>query len=134
VDVVSAVLQRSPRPPVSPTPRAKRLLWAVAMLDVMAAVWMGTTGDWLDHQSRVSAVITLGGNHLLVFWLAVVAFAILAVLAPFTGGFATLNRVQLGALAGAGVISVVALAGVISVVGLVVGVVLLVAILGRALL
>ena len=62
------------------------------------------------------------------------AFAILAVLAPLTAGFATVTRIQLGALAAAGVVSVLALAGIISVVGLVVGVVLLVAILGRALL
>jgi hypothetical protein len=125
------VLQRSPGP-VSPTPRAKRMLWAVATLDVMAATWMITAGDWLDRQSRVSAVVTLGGHHLVVFWLAVLAFAILALLAPFTGGFASVTRTQLGALALAGVVSVVALAGIVSVVGLVVGVVLLVAIIGRA--
>jgi hypothetical protein len=126
------VLQRSPGP-VSPTPRAKRMLWAVATLDVMAATWMITAGDWLDRQSRVSAVVTLGGHHLVVFWLAVLAFAILAVVAPLTGGFATLAGVELGALSIAGVVSVVALAGILSVVGLVVGVVLLVAVLGRAL-
>jgi hypothetical protein len=117
---------------MSPTPRARRLLWVIAMLDVMAATWMLTAGDWLDHQSRVSAVVTLGGHHLVVFWLAVLAFAILALLAPFTGGFASVTRTQLGALAFAGVVSVVALAGIVSVVGLVVGVVLLVAIIGRA--
>jgi hypothetical protein len=117
---------------MSPTPRARRVLWVIVMLDVMAATWMLTAGDWLDHQSRVSAVVTLGGHHLVVFWLAVLAFAILALLAPFTGGFASVTRTQLGALAFAGVVSVVALAGIVSVVGLVVGVVLLVAIIGRA--
>jgi hypothetical protein len=127
------VLQRSSGP-VSPTPRAKRVLWAVTTLDVMAATWMITAGDWLDHQSRVSAVVTLGGHHLVVFWLAVLAFAILAVLAPLTGGFVTVTRIELGVLAFAGVVSVVALAGILSAVGLAVGVVLLVAILGRALL
>jgi hypothetical protein len=117
---------------MSPTPRARRVLWAITVLDVMAATWMHTAGDWLDHQSRVSAVITLGGHHRVVFWLAVLAFAILAVLATLTGGFATISRIQLGALAFAGVLSVLALAGIISVIGLVVGVVLLVAIVVRA--
>ena len=51
-----------------------------------------------------------------------------------TGGFAAVNQVHVAALSIAGVGSVVALAGMVSVVGLVVGVVLLVAILGRALL
>jgi hypothetical protein len=125
------MLQRSPAP-ISPTPRARRVLWGITMLDVMAATWMLTAGDWLDHQSRVSAVVTLGGHHLVVFWLAVFAFAILAVVAPLTGGFALVNRVHVGALSIAGVFSVVALAGIVSVVGLVVGVVLLVAIIGRA--
>ena len=116
--------------PVSPSPRAKRVLWALATLDVMAAVWMLTAGEWLDHRS---AVMTLGGHHLVVFWLAVLAFAILAVVAPLTGGFATVGWIALAALSIAGVVSVVALAGMLSVVGLVVGVVLLVGFLGRAL-
>lgn len=125
------MLQRSPGP-ISPTPRARRVLWAITMLDVMAATWMMTSGDWLDYQSRVSAVVTLGGRHQVVFWLAVAAFAILAGVATLTGGFTTLSRIQLGALAFAGVLSVLANAGVISVVGLVVGVVMLVAIVVRA--
>ena len=70
------MFQRSPAEPVSPTPRAKRLLWAVLTLDVMAATWMIAAGDWLDHGSRVTAVITLGGHHLVVFSLAALAFAI----------------------------------------------------------
>ena len=114
--------------------RARRLPWALAGLDVMAAAWMISAGDWLDRQSRVTAVITLGGHHLVVLWLAVLGFGILAVLAPLTGGFAQLNRAQLVALSIAGVISVVAVAGIASVAALVVGTVLLVALLGRALL
>ena len=55
-------------------------------------------------------------------------------LAPLTGGFAELNRVQLVALSVAGVLSVVAVAGIASVAALVVGTVLLVALLGRTLL
>jgi hypothetical protein len=129
------VLQRDPGldARVSLPDRARRLPWLLAGLDVMAAAWMISAGDWLDHQSRISAVITLGGHHLVVLSLAVFGFCILAVLAPLTGGFAALNRLQLVALSIAGVVSVVAVAGVASVVALVVGAVVLVALLGRAL-
>ena len=123
------MFQRAPEP-VSPSPRAKRVLWALATLDVMAAVWMLTAGEWIDHRSPV---MTLGGHHLVVVWLAVLAFATLAVVAPLTGGFATVGRIALAALSIAGVVSVVALTGMLSVVGLVVGVALLVGLLGRAL-
>jgi hypothetical protein len=93
---------------------------------------MISAGDSLDEQSRVTAVITLGGHHLVVLGLAVLAFAILAVLAPTTAGFAVASRPQLAALAVAGVVSTVALAGILSVAALVVSVVLLLAILLRA--
>lgn len=128
------MLQQKPDTQLSLPDRARRLPWALAGLDVMAAAWMISAGDWLDRQSRVSAVITLGGHHLVVLWLAVVGFGILAVLAPLTGGFAELNRVQLVALSVAGVLSVVAVAGIASVAAFVVGTVLLVALLGRTLL
>ena len=98
----------------------------------MAAAWMISAGDWLDHQSRVSAAVTLGGHHLVVLWLAGFAFAVLAVVAPTSGGFAVVNRPQLAALSVAGAESAVALAGILSVVGLVVGVALLVALVARA--
>lgn len=113
--------------------RARRLLWAVATLDVMAASWMIAAGDWLDRHSRVSSVITLGGHHLVVLWLAMIGFVILAVLAPMTSGFATVNRTQLVALSIAGVASVTAVAGVLSVAALVLGVAGVIAIVGRAL-
>jgi hypothetical protein len=130
------VLQRDPgtETHVSLPDRARRLPWALAAFDVMAAAWMIAAGDWLDQTSRVTSVVTLGGHHLVVLWLAVLGFAILAVLAPLTGGFAELNRIQVVALSVAGVVSVVAVAGVASVAALVVGSVLLVALLGRALL
>jgi hypothetical protein len=130
------VLQRDPGTDthVELPDRARRLPWALAGLDVMAAAWMIAAGDWLDHASRVTSVITLGGHHLVVLWLAVLGFGILAVLAPLTGGFAELNRIQVVVLSIAGVVSVVAVAGVASVAALVVGSVLLVALLGRALL
>jgi hypothetical protein len=113
--------------------RARRLLWIVAMLDVMAASWMIAAGDWLDTYSRVTSVVTLGGHHLVVLWLALIGFAILAVLAPMTSGFAAANRVQLVALSIAGVASAAAFAGTLSVAALVAGVVAVIGILGRAL-
>jgi hypothetical protein len=113
--------------------RARRLPWLLAGVDVMAASWMHAAGDWLDRTNRVTSVITLGGHHLVVLWLAVLGFAILAVLAPLTGGFAQLNRIQLVALSVAGVVSVVAVAGIVSVAALVVGLALLTALVGRAL-
>jgi hypothetical protein len=113
--------------------RARRLLWVVATLDVMAASWMIAAGDWLDRHSRVSSVVTLGGHHLVVLWLAMIGFVILAVLAPMTSGFATVNRTQLVALSIAGVASVTAIAGVLSVAALVLAVAGVIAIVGRAL-
>jgi len=128
------VLQRDPGldARVSLPDRARRLPWLLAAVDVMAAAWMIAAGDWLDRTNRVTSVITLGGHHLVVLWLAVLGFGILAVLAPLTGGFAELNRIHLVALSLAGVLSVVAVAGIASVAALVVGTVLLVALLGRA--
>ena len=128
------MLQQNPDTQVSLPDRARRLPWLLAGGDVMAASWMISAGDWLDRASRVTSVVTLGGHHLVVLWLAVLGFGILAVLAPLTGGFAELNRIHLVALSVAGVVSVVAVAGVASVAALVVGSVLLVALLGRALL
>lgn len=118
------------RSPLSPGSR--RGLWALAMIDMMAVPWMLTVGEWFDNTSRVTSVITLGGHHVLVLWLAAIGFAILVAIAPTTGGFAEVNRLQTTIMAVAGAISVVALAGVLSVVALVIGVVLLVALLGRA--
>jgi hypothetical protein len=113
--------------------RARRLLWVVAALDVMAASWMIAAGDWLDRYSRVTSVVTLGGHHVVVLWLALAGFAILAVLAPMTNGFATANGVHLVALSIAGVASVAAFAGMLSVAALVAGVAGLIAVIGRAL-
>jgi hypothetical protein len=128
------VLRSRPTTATGLSYRARRLLWALATLDVMAAAWMISAGDWLDHQSRVTAAVTLGGHHLVVLWLAVAGFLILAVVAPMSGGFAVVSGVQLAALSVAGVASVVALAGILSVVGLVVGAVLLVVVVARAVL
>jgi hypothetical protein len=131
---VVAVLQKAreydSRSPLQP--RTRRGLWKLALANAAAAVWMYSVGGWLDETSRVSSVITLGGHHVLVFWLAVVGFGILAATASMTGGFAEVTRLQAILIAVAGAMSVVALAGVISVLSLVVGVVLLISLLGRA--
>jgi hypothetical protein len=132
VEVVT-VLQQKPDYRLVLPHRARGRLWILAGLNVMAAAWMIAAGEWLDRTNRVTSVITLGGHHLVVLWLAVLGFAILAVLAPLTGGFAQLNRIQLVALSVAGVVSVVAVAGIVSVAALVVGLALLTALVGRAL-
>ena len=36
---------------------------------------MIAVGTWLDHTSRLTKVITLGGNHVLVLIMALVGFA-----------------------------------------------------------
>ena len=115
-------------------PGGRRTLWVLMALNVMAAAWMLAAGDRLDRYSAVTAVVTLGGHHLVVLGSAGFAFAILAVLAPMTAGFSVATGPQLAMLAIAGVASTVAFAGVLSVVVLVVGVALLVALVGRALL
>jgi hypothetical protein len=129
---VVTVFQQKPGTRLELPDRARRRLWTVAGVDVMAASWMISAGDWLDRASRLTSVITLGGHHLVVLWLAVLGFGILAVLAPLTGGFGELNRIHLVALSVAGVVSVVAVAGIVSVAALVAGLALVVALVGRA--
>ena len=126
------MLQQNPGTRLVLPDRTRRLPWLLAGVDVMAASWMISAGDWLDRASRVTSVVTLGGHHLVVLWLAVLGFGILAVLAPLTGGFAELNRIHLVALSVAGVVSVVAVAGIVSVAALVAGLALVVALVGRA--
>jgi hypothetical protein len=111
----------------------RRILWAVATFDVMAVAWMLSAGDVLDR-SRLTSVITLGGHHLVVLYLAMVGFAALAGLAALTGGFAVASRQQAIGISVAAAVSVLALAGVLSVVVLVVGSLLLIAVVGRMLL
>jgi hypothetical protein len=128
------MLQRLPRggPQTAVPVRARRLLWLMVLLDVMVAAWMTAAGEWLDHFSPVTSVVTLGGHHVVVLWLALVGFAMLAVLAPLTAGFAEANGIQRAGVAIAGVVSAVALAGVLSVAALVVVLALLVSLIGRA--
>jgi hypothetical protein len=118
---------RSPVPPGS-----RRALWALAVLDVGVVAWMAAMGEWFDSTSRLTAVVTLGGNHLLVLWLAVAGFAILAALAPLTGGFTVVAPWQMVLIAAAGAVSVVALGGMLSIAALIWSGVLAAALLGRA--
>lgn len=113
--------------------KARLLLWSLAVVDVMTVAWMLSAGNWLDRTSAVTAVITLGGHHVVVLWLAAAGFATLAVLILLTKALTETKRihipyVMIGALA-----SVAALGGVLSVAFLVVGVVALVALAGFAL-
>lgn len=113
--------------------RARLLLWALAMLDVMAVAWMLSAGDWLDHSSSVTAVVTLGGHHLLVLWLAVAGFATLSLVTVMTGALSAVRRIHVPFLVLGALASAVTLGGVASVVLLVVGAVLLVALVGGVL-
>jgi hypothetical protein len=109
--------------------RYQLVLWALVALDVMVVAWMLAAGEWLD--SRMS-VVTLGGHHLVVMWLAVSGFALLAGMALLTGGFAVARRWHLLVVVLSALVSVVALAGVLSVLLLVVLAVFLLALLGAA--
>ncbi|MGQ0480020.1 MAG: hypothetical protein ACT4O0_03170 [Pseudonocardia sp.] len=130
------MLRKSPVPPVSGSPisdRGRRALWGLALGDMMAVSWMLSAGEVLDR-SRLTSVITLGGHHLVVLYLAGAAFVGLAVLAALTCGFTEARQPHLIGIALACTVSVVALAGVISVVGLVAGALLLIGLTGRLLL
>jgi hypothetical protein len=108
-------------------------VWGLALLDVMAMAWMASAGSWLDQASGFTAVITLGGHHKIAFALAVISFAILAVLAVTTEGFSRISAMEIGFLSVAGVLTVVALAGLLSVVLLVVGAGFFLGLVGRLL-
>jgi hypothetical protein len=120
------------RKPPSPIPvpgRYQALFWVLAALDVMVVTWMLSAGDWLD---ATMPVVTLGGHHLLVMWLAVAGFGLLGGMALLTGGFAEASRGQMPFVVLPALVSVVALAGILSVLLLVVLAVLLLTLLGAA--
>jgi hypothetical protein len=98
--------------------RAGRWLWITLGFDCMGLAWMFGAGSWLDGCSPCR-VATLGGHRVVVILLASAGLIMLAVLAPFTEGFTLATPEQRGALAVAGVLSVVAFAGVLSIVLLV---------------
>lgn len=114
--------------------RARLLLWALAIADVMNVAWMLSAGDWLDRAAAVTAVVTLGGHHAVVLWLAAASFATLALLTVLTQALTTVRRGHVPFLALGALLSAVALAGVLSVALLVVGGLLLVGLVGGALL
>jgi hypothetical protein len=81
------MLRPGPQPTrVALSQRASRRLWVVAVLDMTAVAWMIAIGNWLDQTSRLTAVITLGGHHLLVLIMALVSFLMLAAAALLTDG------------------------------------------------
>jgi hypothetical protein len=109
------------RPPPERTPvrlskRNARRLWLLAGLDMVAVAWMIALGNWLDQSSRLTAVITLGGHHVLVLIMALVGFLMLASGAVLTNGFRSASKPRLILITAGCVISVAALAGALSVV------------------
>lgn len=120
-------------PSSMPVPsRYQLLLWALMVFDVMVVAWMLSAGDWLDQASPVTKVVTLGGHHLLVLWLAVAGFALLGGMALLTGGFAVASRNEVPLMVLSALVSVVALAGMLSALLFVTLVVLLLTLLGAA--
>jgi hypothetical protein len=94
--------------------RTTRLLWMVAIADMVAVAWMIAAGGWFDQTSRLTSVVTLGGHHALVLTMALVGFLMLAGLALPTKGF-TVKRDE-ALLTIACFISIAALAGALSVI------------------
>lgn len=114
------------------SPRSVRWIWAAALADMMAVVWMYAAGNWFDAHALTS-VITLGGHHRLVLWLAATGFGTIAILAVPTEGFTSTGRIESTAVSVACLISVVALAGFLSLVALIVGTGLFFGLTGRLL-
>lgn len=120
---------RSPSPV---SPGVRRLLGVLVLADVGVVAWMVAAGEWFDATSALTRVVTLGGHHLLVLWLAVTGFVLLGVAAAVTGGIVEADRWRTGLIAVACLVSAVALGGLLSVAALTLCVVLAVAVLGRA--
>jgi hypothetical protein len=87
-------------------------LYFLAAGDVSAITVMITAGSGFDHHA-IGSVITLGGHHLWVLYLAACGLGILSVLAPLTGGFAEATRLEVAAIALASMASVIALSGML---------------------
>ncbi|MGH3613975.1 MAG: hypothetical protein ACRDRK_15570 [Pseudonocardia sp.] len=113
--------------------KARLLLWSLAIADVMTVAWMLSAGEWLDRASPVTAVITLGGHHLVVLWLAVAGFTALALLTALTGALTAVRPIHVPFLVVGALVSAVAVGGTISVILLFVGVVVLTALVGTVL-
>ena len=103
-----------PPPHVTTIPgRVGRSLWLLSGGDIVIVAWMISAGEWLDDASKFSALITLDGRHELVLGLALLGFAVLAVLGVWTDGFRGADRLQLALIAAGSGVSVFALAGVL---------------------
>jgi hypothetical protein len=110
------VLRRPPeRTAVRLSKRTGRRLWILAALDMVAVAWMIAVGTWLDQTSKLTKVITLGGNHVLVLIMAVAGFLTLASGAVLTNGFRSASKLGLTLITAGCIISVAALAGALSV-------------------
>jgi hypothetical protein len=110
------MLRRSPeRMPVRLSKRNARRLWMVTALDMVAVAWMIAVGTWLDQTSRLTAVITLGGHHVLVLIMALAGFALLASGAVVTNGFRSASKLGLTLITAGCIVSVATLAGALSI-------------------
>jgi hypothetical protein len=110
------MLRRPPeRTPVKLSKRTGRRLWILAALDMVAVAWMIAVGTWLDQTSKLTKVITLGGNHVLVLIMALAGFLTLASGAVLTNGFRHASKLGLTLITAGCIISVAALAGALSV-------------------
>jgi hypothetical protein len=114
LEVVARLRPPPQRTPVKLSKRTGRRLWIVTALDMVAVAWMIAVGNWLDQTSRLTKVITLGGNHLLVLIMALVGFLVLASAAVVTNGFRSANKLGLTLITAGCIISVATLAGALS--------------------
>ena len=117
--------------PTPIAPAGRRSLWSLLGFNVMTAAWMLALGDWFDRTSGLTSVVTLGGHHWIVFWLAVCSFVGLLVAAVMSDGFTAADGLTRGLTALAGGVGVVAIGGMLASIGFVVGVVVLATLLGR---
>jgi|GEM_PF-2905389 len=110
----------------------RRALSALAVLDVMTISWMLAAGEWFDNTSRLTSVVTLGGHHEFVLWLAAGGLGMLLATAMLTSGFVAASPIMRGAVVVACGASAIAVGGMVSLAALVAGAVVLAALLGRA--
>jgi hypothetical protein len=95
---------------------ATQAAWAMAALDCMTVVWMLTAGPWLDRQHDLLSMMTWDGHHVALLVAAASSFAVLAVAAPLTRGFAEGPSVLFAAVTVASFTSMVVIAGVLALV------------------
>lgn len=106
------------------------VVWSLVVADLATAAWMLAAGEWLDHASSILAVVTLGGHHVVVLWLAVVGFGTLGLLIVLAGAERTVGRNHAKFIVAGALVSTVAVCGVAL---LALGAVLLLALVGIAL-